>query len=207
MDKDNQQRRVKKVTGDAAHRTGEKRAAVKPHKVSGTSSGSSTTAGAASASSAAAASASTAASHAASAATQSTSTQSTSTQTVTIKQVIYQYMNSLRGVTLSQSAWGDAIAPVASVLQANYGLAANDEPYFLNDPTGTSTGKAGLLLSTTGIHLSDGKGGRVGIAWKDLKKLQVGYQQGMLVIGQNGIQTSDGQVIAALLQYIQSKLA
>ncbi len=158
MDQDKQPRRVK-VTGDAAHQTGAKRAAVKPHK---------------------------------------------RTAEVNVKQVIADYMGSLKNVRLSQTYYGDTITKNAAALRSNFGLAAGDEPYLLADSTGT--GRSGMLLSSTGLHLADGRGGTASIAWKDLSKRTIAFQRGTLAIGQSSIVSRDGQVLASLLQTIQSKV-
>ena len=90
-------------------------------------------------------------------------------------------------------------------IRSLYGLAENDEPYLLLNLSGD--GRTGMTLSSTGIHLADGRGGSATITWADLAKTSVGYQRGMLVIGQSGITSTDAQVLAALLQQIQQKIA
>lgn len=159
MEQDKQTRRVK-VTGDAAHASGSKRAAIKPHK---------------------------------------------RTAEVNVKQVIADYIGSLRAAVLSQTYYGTTIAKNAAALRANFGLAADDEPYLLADPSGT--GRSGMLLSASGLHLADGRGGTAAIAWKDLPARTIAARQGVLVVGQSSIATRDVQVLAGLLQTIQGKLA
>lgn len=122
-----------------------------------------------------------------------------------VKSVISSYMGSVKTGTLKQTYYGDTITKNAAALRINFGLAADDEPYLLTDPTGS--GRAGMLLSSTGVHLADGRGGTAAISWKELPSCSVGYQRGMLVIGKGGIASTDGQALVSLLQQIQTKLA
>lgn len=122
------------------------------------------------------------------------------------KQVINEYMGSLK-TRLSQTTWGTSLTKNASALCSNFGLEASDEPYLLLDVTSGRTGKAGMLLSKTGVHIADGRGGTAAVAWKDLPNCKIAYQRNMLVIGQTGITSQDGQVLATLLQKIQTKVA
>jgi hypothetical protein len=122
------------------------------------------------------------------------------------KQIIDDYMGKLN-IRLTQTVWGTSLAKSASILRANFGLAATDEPYLLLDVSSGRNGKAGMLLSTTGVHIADGQGGTAAVAWKDLPKCNIAYQNNTLVIGQTGITTRDGQVLAALLQQIKSKVS
>lgn len=159
QEKGTEQRRVK-VTDATAHRSGTKRAAIKPHK-RGTE--------------------------------------------PNIKQLISDYVGSLRAGSLSQTFTGTTITQNAAALRANFGLEATDEPYLLLDPT--KTGRAGMLLSATGIHLADGRGNTATTTWKELPSCTVAYQRNMLVIGQGGVSSTDGKTLAPLLQQIQAKLA
>lgn len=122
-----------------------------------------------------------------------------------VQQLINSYLQSLKSGSLSQTYTGNTLTKNASRLRANFGLAANDELYLFTDPT--ATGKAGMLLSTSGIHLADGRGNTATVAWKDLHGCKIGYQNGMLVIGQSGVTTRDAKTLAALLQSIQGKLS
>lgn len=167
-DDDKQPRRVK-VTGAAAHRTGERRAAIKPHK----STGSTSSASAPSAPS--------------------------------VSQIIADYLGKLRAGSLSQTFTGETLVKNATLIRSAFGLAANDELYLLTDPT--KSGKAGLLLSSSGLSVADGRGGTGNVAWKDFGSLSISAQRGAVIIGQTGITTSDAQAIAGLLQQIQAKLA
>lgn len=175
MDQDSQQRRVKNVNG-TAHRSGVKRAAVKP--------GESVGAGAATPHPAAASSAK-----------------------PSPKQLIAAFMGTVNPASLSQVMYGANVDKNAAVLAQLYGLGAGDEPYLLVDITPNHTGRAGMLLSESGIHLADGRGGTMALAWSDLPHTQLSYQRGMLVIGQAGISTRDAQTLLALLQQIQSSLS
>lgn len=153
-----QQRRVK-VTGAAAHRTGERRAAVKPHK---------------------------------------------KTTALNYKEIITTYLGGLRAGSFVQSYAGDTLVRNGAAIRKGFGLAADDELILLTDPT--ATGRAGVLLSTSGVHLADGRGGTASIAWKDLKSCKIGVQRNAVVIGQSSIQTKDAQALASLLQHVQSKI-
>lgn len=159
MDQDKQQRHVKVING-GEHRTGVKRAAVKPHK---------------------------------------------RTTEAEIKQVISAFMGNVRAGSLSQTFYGDTIAKNAAALCANFGIPATDEPYLLLDPT--KSGKAGMLLASSGVHLADGRGGTAAISWKELGTSALSYKNGMLVIGQSGVSSRDGQTLLGLLQQIQAKVA
>lgn len=157
MDNDKQQRRVK-VTEGGTHRTGTRRAAIKPHK----------------------------------------------REEVSAQKIIAEFTGSLKSGSTSQTYWGATIDKNAAALRTNFGLAATDTPYLLLDPTGT--GRAGMLLSDTGVHLADGRGGRLSTTWKELSGQSIAYQRNMLVIGQSGVASRDGQVLLPLLQQLQAKL-
>lgn len=121
------------------------------------------------------------------------------------KQIIAEYLNGLRAGSLKQTYTGDTLVKNAALLRKSFALDANDELYLLMDPTGT--GKAGLLLSASGLHVADGRGGTGDVAWSDLSRLQISCQNNAVIIGQTGIQSRDAQAIATLLQQIQTKLA
>lgn len=122
-----------------------------------------------------------------------------------VKQAVATFMGNLK-TRLTQTYYGSTIDKNAPILRSNFGkLAADDELYLLCDPTGT--GKAGILLAKSGIHLADGRGGTLAIAWKDLPGQTIAYQRGTLTIGQSGIATTDGQTLASLLTQIQALYA
>ena len=122
-----------------------------------------------------------------------------------VKQTIATFMANLK-TRLTQTYYGSTIDKNAAVLRANFGkLAATDELYLLCDPT--ATGKAGMLLAKSGIHLADGRGGTLAIAWKDLPGQTIAYNRGTLTVGQSGIATNDGQTLASLLKQIQTLYA
>ena len=121
------------------------------------------------------------------------------------KQVIEVFMGALKPGTTSQTVWGTDLTPKAASVRSAFGLAANDTPYLLLDVNGKAS--AGMVLSTSGVHLADGRGGSKDISWNELKSLNVSYQRGMLVIGQNGITSKDSEAMAVLLQQIQKRLA
>lgn len=120
------------------------------------------------------------------------------------KKIINDYMNGLRRGSVSQTMWGADVEKNEKAIRSLYSLAENDEPYLLLNLSGD--GRTGMTLSSTGVHLADGRGGSATITWADLAKTNVGYQRGMLVIGQSGITSKDAQVLAALLQQIQAKI-
>ena len=120
------------------------------------------------------------------------------------EQLVTTYMSSVRAGSLKQTIWGANVTKYASTLRKNFGLASNDTPFLLCDLTGTC--KAGVVLSTTGIHIADGRGGTAAIPWKDLPKTNVSAQSGMLVIGSVRIVTSDAATLAALLQHVKKNI-
>lgn len=121
-----------------------------------------------------------------------------------VKKAITDYLATLRSGSLTQTYTGDTLVRNAAALRANFGLDASDELYLLNDPT--ATGKAGVMLSSSGVHIADGRGGKATISWKDFASTTVGYQRGMLVIGQAGVSSRDAQALAGLMQNLQSAL-
>lgn len=185
MADESRQHRVKK-TGAATHRTGTLRAAVKPGVLSNESAQASTGTNTASTSNTAS---------------------SSSAGKLSLKSLILDYMNALPAGSTSQTAWGDKLALVEKTLRTNYQLPATDELYLLLDLNRTGAGETGMVLSSSGLHLNGGTGGRVSMSWQEFKQTTVGISQGLLVIGQSGISTPDAQVIAQLLQHLQSKLA
>lgn len=128
-----------------------------------------------------------------------------STDTQNVGQIINDCLSSLRGTKLTQTYTGSSLTQYDKLLRTSFRLDANDEIYLLTDPTGT--GKAGVLLSASGVHVADGKGTSIATSWKDFAKTGASCQRGMLVIGQNGIVTRDAQAVATLLQQVQAKLA
>lgn len=123
-----------------------------------------------------------------------------------IKKLINDYLGGTKGKGLTQTYYGATVEKNAALLRGNFGLEASDEPYLLLDVTGGKA-KAGMLLSETGMHLADGRGGTAAYTWKEFANQQLSYQNNMLVIGQSGIQGPDGKVLLPLLQQIQAKVA
>lgn len=121
------------------------------------------------------------------------------------KQVIEAFMGALQPGITSQTTWGTALASKAATLRTNFGLPSSDTPYLLLDLDGKA--RSGMVLSTTGVYLADGRGGKMAITWDQLKQLKVTYQNNMLIIGQSGITSKDNKPLAVLLQQIQNKLA
>lgn len=160
MDQESKQPRRVKNTDATAHRTGARRATVKPHK---------------------------------------------RPAEPDVKKLISDYMGAIRSGSLRNTYYGDTIAKNAAALCRNFGIDTTDEPYLLVDPTGS--GRAGMLLSSSGVHLADGRGGTLAVTWKDLPGITLACQRGMIVIGQSGVTTSDAQAMTTLLQQIQAKFA
>lgn len=123
-----------------------------------------------------------------------------------IKRAIADYTSGIRAGSVSQTYWGATVDKNAAALRANFGLSSDDEPYLLLDASG-GKGNAGMLLSRTGVHLSDGRKGRASISWGDFATASIGIQRGMLVIGQNGIVSNDAQVVLGLLQQLQATIS
>ena len=160
MAEENQQRRVK-ATGEATHRKGTLRGAVKPHK---------------------------------------------RVTEVNISEIVSTYTSSLRQGSTSQCFWGNTVAKNAAGLRTNFGLASDDEPYFILDVSGKGTGNMGLLVSKQGAHLADGKGNSVHFTWKEFDSAKLNYRRGALIIGQNKLTSPDAQVVYGLLQQIQAMI-
>ena len=114
-------------------------------------------------------------------------------------------MGALQPGITSQTTWGTALTSKAATLRTNFGLPSSDTPYLLLDLDGKA--RSGMVLSTTGVYLADGRGGKMAITWDQLKQLKVAYQNNMLIIGQSGITSKDSKPLAVLLQQIQNKLA
>jgi len=123
-----------------------------------------------------------------------------------VAQIITNHMAAVRPASVPQTFWGTTITKNAAVLRANFRLVTTDEPYLLLDASNGS-GKAGMLLSKTGVHFGNGRGSVSSIAWKDLPKQTVEYRQGTLVVGTNGIVAGDGKILVSLLQQIQAAYA
>ena len=121
-----------------------------------------------------------------------------------VAKLISTYMASAKA-SLSQTTWGSDLTRYASTLRTNFGLAANDTPYLLCDVGGTR--KAGMVLSTTGVHIADGRGGTATASWKELAQTSVSYSRGVLSIGSTRMTTNDAQTLAGLLQYLQKNAA
>ena len=124
-----------------------------------------------------------------------------------MQQTYISCYDNIQSYRLGTSArnWLLTIAKNAAALCRNFGIDTTDEPYLLVDPTGSA--RAGMLLSSSGVHLADGRGGTLAITWKDLPGITLACQRGMIVIGQSGVTTSDAQAMTTLLQQIQAKFA
>ena len=121
-----------------------------------------------------------------------------------VEKLIATYMGKA-GANLSQTTWGPSVSKLASALRTNFGLAAGDTPYLLCDVAGTR--KAGLVISSTGVHIADGRGGKASVLWRELARTSVSAARGSLNIGSVRIVTADASTLAGLLQYLQKNAA
>ena len=151
----------KKVTGNAEHRTGTLRAAVKPGVTVGKPS---------------------------------------------VGKVISDYIETKGARVFKRTYWGDKLAQSANTLRSMFKLPANEELYlFTNLSSLTQT--AGMLLSSSGFHLLDGKGGSANLSWETFTDCAVSTSRDMLVIGKIGIMCPDNEALAELLQSIKDALS
>ena len=154
-------KRRKKVTGDAEHRTGTLRAAVKPGVIVGKQS---------------------------------------------VEKVISDYIETKGARVFKRTYWGDKLAQSANTLRGMFKLPANEELYlFTNLSSLTQT--AGLLLSSSGFHLLDGRGGSADLNWETFAKCDISTGRGMLIIGKTGIISPDYEALAELLLTIKAALS
>lgn len=154
-------KRRKKVTGDATHRTGTIRAAVKPGVTVGKKS---------------------------------------------VSKVISEYIESKGAKVFTHSYWGDTLAASAKALRTEFQLPANEELYLFTKLQGAAQ-TAGVLLSSSGFHLLDGKGGFADATWETFADCVISFSRGTLVIGQLGITSHDSEALAELLQTIKTTLS
>ena len=154
-------KRRKKVTGDATHRAGTLRAAVKPGVTVGRKS---------------------------------------------VSKVIAEYVEAKGAKVFSHSYWGNTLANSAKALRSAYELPADEELYLFTKLQGTVE-TAGILLSSSGFHLLDGKGGFANVSWEKFPDCVISLNRGALVIGQLGITCPDAAALAELLQTIKATLS
>lgn len=126
------------------------------------------------------------------------------TPSVNVAQVISDYLATLKRGSLTQTYAGATLTKNAALIRTGFAISSQDELYLLTDPTGT--GKAGILLSTSGVHLADGRGHTTHATWKEFQSTKVSCQCGTIIIGQSSVSTRDAQALASLLQHIQGKL-
>lgn len=154
-------KRRKKVTGNAEHRTGTLRAAVKPGVTVGKPS---------------------------------------------VEKVISNYIEEKGARTFRRTFWGDKLAQSSAALRSNFDLPADEELYlFANLSSLTQT--AGLLFTSSGLHLLDGKSAPAHLSWEKLASCTISTGQGMLIIGKIGIISPDYEALAELLQAIKAALS
>ena len=154
-------KRRKKVTGDAEHRTGTLRAAVKPGVTVGKPS---------------------------------------------VAKTISDYIEAKGARAFQRTVWGDSLARSATALRSAFKLPANEELYLFTNLS-TILRTAGVLLSSSGFHLLDGKGGSADLSWDLFAGCSISFNRGMLVIGQIGITSPDSEELAELLQTIKTALS
>ena len=122
-----------------------------------------------------------------------------------VSKVISDYIEAKGAKTFQRTFWGDKLAQSASALRSAFKLPANEELYlFTNLSSGLKT--AGILLSSSGFHLLDGKGGSANLSWELFTNCAISVSRGMLVIGQLGISSPDADELAELLQAIKESL-
>ena len=151
----------KKVRGDAEHRTGTIRAAVKPGVTVGRKS---------------------------------------------ISRVISDFIAAKGARAFTHSYWGNTLDASASALRKEFELPADEELYFFTKLPGTKQ-TAGVLLSSSGFHLLDGKGGFANASWDTFASCVISYSRGVVAVGQLGIAAPDSAVLAELLQTIKTSLS
>lgn len=156
------EKRRKKVTGDATHRTGTLRAAVKPGVTVGRKS---------------------------------------------VSRVISDFIEAKGAGTLTQSVWGSALAASADALRKEFELPAGEELYLFTKLSSAGNRTAGILLSSSGFHLLDGKGSCGDVSWEQLPGCDILLNRGVLVIGKIGISSPDSAALAELLLTIKSTLS
>ena len=155
------EKRRKKVTGDAEHRTGTLRAAVKPGVIVGKPG---------------------------------------------VEKVISDYIEAKGAKLFRCTFWGDRLAESSNTLRSIFKLPANEELYLFTNLSSLNR-TAGLLLSSSGLHLLDGKGGSANLSWETFASCSVSTSRGMLVIGKIGIVSPDYEALAELLQTIKTALS
>ena len=163
----------KKVRGDAEHRTGTIRAAVKPGVTVGRKS---------------------------------------------VSKVISDFITAKGARAFTHSYWGSTLTASADALRKEFELPAGEELYFFTKLPGTKQ-TAGVLLSSSGFHLLDGKGGfanasraicllgQTNDSWDTFASCVISYSRGVVAVGQLGIAAPDSAVLAELLQTIKTSLS
>ena len=195
-----EKKRRKKVTGDAKHRTGEYRAAVKP--------GTQNPANAQAQQPAQAQQATQAQQPAQAASNVTAAAQAAQAQQANpILQLVTQYMSQLPEGTLPSVAWGQLLDRQASAAQTMFGLAGTDEPYLYVDLPTNGRAQAGILLSESGFHIRDGVSEIAHVAWKDFPRIALSMQGNTLLIGTVSVPIQDAKVLGGLLSQLQKLVA
>lgn len=187
MESDKRARRVK-ATGEAKHRKGKIRAAVKPGTGSQSQSQSQVPTNQQSQSQAQA-----------QAAAQAKPKDS-------MLQFIEAFMAQVGTKPSSRLAWGDSLTPSMADLRSFFKLEADETPYLYCNLGRTSAGNAGLVLASPGIRINDGSGTVSGLTWKELTQVQVGAQGDNLILATSVIPTPDARVLGELLANIKSRI-
>ena len=198
-DEKSQPKRVKRTN---TQRTGEFRAAVKPHETTNTADTKPTKPTATTQTS----SKPTQAQQTAPAATTSTQAAKPTTATLDLTALINTWAGKLSG-QLAQTYFGSGLSRKEALARKQFGIPNSEKVFLVLDATIFGTCKAGLALCTKGIYLRDTSGTARGIAWAKLPACSIAADAQTLVIDKNKIITLDGAALASLLNSIKKKIA
>lgn len=123
-----------------------------------------------------------------------------------VEKIISDYIEAKGAKAFRRTVWGDGLARSATALRNAFKLPANEELYLFTNLS-TLLRTAGVLLSSSGFHMLDGKGGSADLSWDLFTNCNISFSRGMLVIGQVGITSSDSEALAELLQTIKAALS
>ena len=123
-----------------------------------------------------------------------------------VAQVISDYIETKGARVFKRTFWGDRLAASANALRGVFRLPANEELYLFTKLS-DSAQTAGLLLSSSGFHLLDGKGHCANASWETIANCNISISRGMLVVDQIGIISPDSEALAELLQAIKATLS
>ena len=123
-----------------------------------------------------------------------------------VEKIISDYIEAKGAKAFKRTVWGDGLARSATALRNAFKLPASEELYLFTNLS-TILRTAGVLLSSSGFHLLDGKGGSADLSWDLFSSCTISFSRGMLVIGQVGITSPDSEALAELLQTIKASLS